>query len=299
MYDVVILGGGPAGLTAGIYAARGGLSVALVERLAIGGQCANASIIENYPGIKEIGGFDLTYQMFLQCQALGITFKYGNIESINLLGDTKSLLVGGEQIVAKNVIIATGASAKKLGVENESAFVGKGVSYCATCDGAFFCDKTVCVIGGGNTAVQDALYLERFAKRVYLVHRRDSLRASKIVASSLEKSGVTTIWDSSVASLIGDDTLTGLQLKNTKTDTLSVKLDVAGVFVAIGQTPNSQGFDDVSKDEFGYIVTDEEMHTNIQGVYAVGDVRVKSLRQVVTACADGAIAAENVVKSLF
>ncbi len=299
MYDVIILGGGPAGLTAGLYGARGGLKVALVEKLAIGGQCANASIIENYPGIKEIGGFDLTYQMFLQCQDLGVEFKYGTFESADLKSDTKSVVVNGETLTSRAIIIATGASARKLNLENESAFVGAGVSYCATCDGAFFKDKTVAVIGGGNTAVEDALYLERFAKKVYLVHRRDSLRASKVVVDKLEKSSVTPIWDSTVSALVGESKLTQIQLKNVKNNILSTSLDVDGVFVAIGQTPNAQPFDAVEKDAYGYIVTDDEMRTSIKDVYAVGDVRVKSLRQVITACADGAIAAENVVKSLF
>ncbi len=299
MYDVIIIGGGPAGLTAGIYAARGGLKVALIERLAVGGQCANASTVENYPGIKSIGGFDLSYQMFLQCQDLGVDFKYGNVEGLDLTSQTKSISVGGEALFSKAIVIATGASAKKLGIENESKFVGSGVSYCATCDGGFFRDKTVAVVGGGNTAVEDALYLERFAKKVYIIHRRDSLRASKVVGDKLAKSTVTPIWDSVVTALVGDDKLTQVQLKNTKNGTLTSVLDVDGVFVAIGQTPNSNLFVDVKKDDYGYIITDEEMRTNIENVYAVGDVRVKSLRQIVTACADGAIAGENVVKSLF
>ena len=236
--------------------------------------------------------------MMNQCTTFGADFVFDTISQINLDGEVKKVtLASGAEIEGKTVIIASGASARKLGVENENEFIGKGVSYCATCDGAFFKGKTVAVIGGGNTAAEDALYLEKLAKKVYLVHRRDALRADKILCDRLEKSGVSIIWDSVVESLSGEDKIAQVTLKNVKTDALT-PLSVDGVFVAIGEIPNSQLFESVEKTPSGYIVTNDVMRTNIHGVYAVGDVREKSLRQVVTACADGAIAADDIIKSL-
>lgn len=288
MYDVIIIGAGPAGLSAGIYAARGGLKVAILENRSVGGQAQTAHEIQNYPGVKAIGGFDLCYAMMEQCTSFGVDFVFDNIRSCDLQ-NKKITLSGGDELNAKFIIIATGASPRKLGVENENRFLGKGVSYCATCDGAFFKGKTVAVIGGGNTAVEDALYLEKLASKVYLVHRRDALRADKILCDRLEKSNVQAIWNSVVQNLDGKDNLSQMTLKNVKTDTLTA-VSVDGVFVAIGQLPESNLFDDIQKTSEGYIVTDEKMRTNIDGVFAVGDVREKALRQVVTACADGALA---------
>lgn len=288
MYDVIIIGAGPAGLSAGIYAARGGLNVAILESRSVGGQAQTAHEIQNYPGVKAIGGFDLCYTMMEQCASFGVEFIFDKITSCDLQ-DKKLTLESGNELTAKFIIIATGASPRKLDAENENSFLGKGVSYCATCDGAFFKGKTVAVIGGGNTAVEDALYLEKLAKKVYLVHRRDALRADKILCDRLEKSSVEPIWDSVVQSLDGEDVLSQIILKNVKNDTLTV-VSVDGVFVAIGQLPESNLFDGVQKTSGGYIVTDENMRTNIDGVLAVGDVREKSLRQVITACSDGAIA---------
>lgn len=298
MYDVVIIGAGPAGLSAGIYACRGGLKVAIIENKSVGGQAQQAADIQNYPGIKSTSGFDLCYTMMNQCMEFGAEFVFDSIVSVSLIGETKAIgLASGKVVEAKNVIIASGANARKLGVPNESKFIGKGVSYCATCDGAFFKGKTVAVIGGGNTAAEDALYLEKLAKKVYMVHRRDALRADDILVKRLEKSNVEIVWDSVVENLGGEDKITQLTLKNVKTSALTT-FSVDGVFVAIGQTPNSQGFENVSLSSGGYIITDENMHTNIDKVYAVGDVREKSLRQVVTACADGAIAANAIVNGI-
>lgn len=298
MYDVIIIGAGPAGLSAGIYAQRGGLKTLIVECNAVGGQASTASNIQNYPGISQTSGFDLCYTMMEQCQNFGVEFAFDKIKNIDALGKIKYVyLEGGETIESKALVIATGASPKKLGLANETRFIGKGISYCATCDGAFFKGKTVAVIGGGNTAVEDALYLQKFASKVYLVHRRDKLRADKILCDRIENSNVQTIWDSVVKSLDGDDKITQITLENVKNNTLSA-VSVDGVFVAIGQNPNTHGFDFVDKNEHGYILTDEKMRTNVQGVYAVGDVREKSLRQVVTACADGAICADDIIKSL-
>ncbi len=298
MYDTIIIGAGPAGLCAGIYATRGGLKTAVVECKSVGGQAQTAADIQNYPGIPSTSGFDLCYAMMNQCEQFGAEFIFDEISSLSLAGDVKTLtLSSGQTLEGKTVIIASGASSRKLGISNEDNFIGKGISYCATCDGAFFKGKTVAVIGGGNTAAEDALYLEKLAKKVYLVHRRNALRADKILCDRLEKSSVEIVWDSVVDSLHGNDKITEMTLKNVKTDTLT-SFSVDGVFVAIGQTPNSQLFESVQKTESGYIQTDELMRTNIEGVYAVGDVRDKSLRQVVTACSDGAIAADDAIKFL-
>ena len=298
MYDTIIIGAGPGGLSAGIYASRGGLDVAIIENRSVGGQAQQAADIQNYPGVKSSSGFDLCYTMMNQCIDFGVEFVFDQIVDCDLSQDEKTIrLASGKTLTAKTVVIASGASSRKLDVKGERELTGKGVSYCATCDGAFFKNKTVAVIGGGNTAAEDALYLEKLAKKVYIVHRRDKLRADAIVAKRLLSSSIQPIWDSVVQSVEGEDKVTELTLKNVKTDDLT-SLSVDGVFVAIGQTPNSQGFDGVDVTKSGYILTDERMRTNLQGVYAVGDVREKSLRQVVTACADGAIAADDIIKLL-
>lgn len=298
MYDTIIIGAGPAGLCSGIYATRGGLKTAIIEANSVGGQAQTAADIQNFPGILSTSGFDLCYTMMNQCASFGAEFVFDKITSLTLEGDVKSIsLASGKELQSKTIVIASGASSRKLGVVGEENFIGKGVSYCATCDGAFFKGKTVAVIGGGNTAAEDALYLEKLANKVYLVHRRDALRADKILCDRLEKSNVSILWDSVVESLHGKDKIAQMTLKNVKNNTLTT-VSVDGVFVAIGQIPNSQLFENVKKTESGYIETDDVMHTNIEGVYAVGDVREKTLRQVVTACADGAIAADDIIKNL-
>ncbi len=296
-FDVAIIGAGPAGLTAGLYCARGGLNVVLIENKSVGGQTSTAYNIENYPGIKEVGGFDLCYTMFQQCTSFGCHFIYGEIKRCDL-SEKIIEISNGEAISARKIILATGASSRPLGVENEGKFIGRGISYCATCDGMFFKGKTVAVIGGGNTAVEDALYLEKIAKKVYLVHRRDALRADEILAKRLKNSTVEVLWNKVVNNIDGDDKIAQMTLKDTKNDTLSFVL-VDGIFVAIGQIPNSSMFETIQKDGAGYILCDENMRTNIQDIYAVGDVRAKSLRQVVTACADGAISADHIIKNLL
>lgn len=296
MYDVVILGAGPAGLTAGIYAARGGLSVAIVENQAPGGQAALTAEIENYPGFETISGFDLTARMVAQCEGLGVVFVYDNPVNVSLQGAIKTVETAYSGTVeGRSLIIATGALPRPLGVPRESELLGGGVSYCATCDGAFFRGKPVAVVGGGNTAVEDALYLERFASEVYLIHRRDALRADALLSERITKSTVKILWDTVVTDLVGSPRLQSLNVKNVKTgETSSVRVD--GFFIAAGRKPASEGLNGVALDESGYILTDDEMRTNIDGVFAAGDVRRKSLRQVVTAAADGALAAENAVK---
>lgn len=298
MYDVIIIGAGPAGLSAGIYAQRGGLKTAIIEKQAIGGQAQSAPNVENYPGGVSTNGFDLCYKMLEQCSALGVEFIFGEISSLSLEGETKTIMLkSGESLSCKAVIIATGANPRPLGVQNEQHYIGKGLSYCATCDGAFFKGKTVAVIGGGNTALEDALYLEKLAGKVYLIHRRDKLRADKILADRLENSNIQPVWNSVVEKLHGDDKITQLTLKDTQNDTLTT-LCVDGVFVAIGHIPNTNLFENLEKTDGGYIKTNHLMQTNTPNVYAIGDVRNTPLRQIVTACADGAIASSTLISTL-
>ena len=297
MYDVIILGAGPAGLTAGIYAARGGLNAVIVESKAVGGQAALTAEIENYPGFESVSGFELVSLMQAQCERLGVAFVYDNPVNVSLDGNIKSVETAYSGVLeARAVIIATGAMPRTLGLPRESALMGGGVSYCATCDGAFFKGKAVAVVGGGNTAAEDALYLEKFASSVTLIHRRDALRADAILAKRIAESTVKVAWDSVVTQLNGENKLSSVTLKNVKTGELS-DLPVSGLFVAVGQTPATEGLKGVELDG-GYIVTDEEMRTSLPGVFAAGDVRKKTLRQVVTATADGAIAAESAIKFL-
>lgn len=328
IFDVAIIGAGPAGLTAGLYGARAGLDCAIIEKAAVGGLATLTYEIENYPGVKSTDGFSLCYTMMEQCKQAGTTFIFDRVLSVdspaidnltdnsknntaekqhtdnadrlkNSTADIKTLsLASGEKLRAKKIIITAGASPRKLAVSGEEKYTGKGVSYCATCDGAFFKGKDVAVIGGGNTAAEDALYLEKLARKVYLIHRRDSLRADKVLADRLLSSAVIPIWNTTVTELHGEDKISQLTLKNIKSDSLST-LSVDGVFVAVGQTPNSELFENIKTDDKGYIVTDEFMRTSVDGIFAAGDVRSKSLRQIVTACADGAIAADTVAKELL
>lgn len=298
MYDVVIIGAGPAGLSAGIYAQRGGLKSVIIEKQAVGGQAQAAPNVENFPGGISTNGFELCYKMLEQCTALGVEFVFDEIDKISLDSEPKEItLKSGQSLFSSNVIIATGASPRKLGITNEDNFIGKGLSYCATCDGAFFKGKTVAVIGGGNTAVEDALYLEKLASKVYLIHRRDSLRSDKILAERLANSTITPMWNSVVENIVGEDKITQLTLKNTQNDTLT-SISVDGVFVAIGHNPNTELFENIEKTDGGYIKTNSIMQTNLQGVYAIGDVRNTPLRQIVTACADGAISSQTIISTI-
>ena len=297
MYDLIILGAGPAGLTAGIYAARGGLNAVIVESKAVGGQAALTAEIENYPGFASVSGYELVSLMQAQCEALGVSFVFDAPVALALEGDVKRVDTAySGTLEARAVILATGALPRTLGIERESELMGGGVSYCATCDGAFFRGKPVAVVGGGNTAVEDALYLEKFASEVYLIHRRDALRADAILADRVKNSGVHIVWDSVVTALDGDKKLQSVTLKNVKSGDTS-SLAVNGLFVAVGQKPATEGLTGVELDG-GYIVTDSEMRTSLPGVFAAGDVRKKTLRQVVTAAADGAVAAESAIKFL-
>lgn len=299
MYDVIILGAGPAGLTAGIYAARGGLKTVIVERKAAGGQAALTAEIENYPGFKNISGFELASLMQAQCEELGVDFVYDTPECLSLDGEIKSVKTAySGTLEGKTAIIATGATPRPLGLPRETELIGGGVSYCATCDGAFFKGKPVAVVGGGNTAVEDALYLANFASKVYLIHRRDALRASALLADKVKNaSGVEILWDSVVVALNGEDRLSSVTVKNVKKESTR-DLPVNGIFIAAGQIPASDLLPKEIIDEKGYVPTDANMATSIEGVFAAGDVRQKELRQVITAAADGATAADSAIKYL-
>ena len=301
-FDLIVLGAGPAGLTSAIYGARGGLSVLVVESKAPGGQAAQTSVVENYPGVPDVNGFDLAFTMLNQAKSFGVKIKTGAVQNLVLDGNEKKVvLANGKEFSCSTLIIATGAKSRLLGLDNELALAGRGISYCATCDGMFFKDKTVAVVGGGNTAVEDALYLEKIAKKVYLIHRRDELRADKIMSDRVKKSSVEILWDSVVTQAIENEQLAEIEVKNVKTGSLS-RVSVDGLFVAVGQTPNTDFLEladeKPSMNAAGYIITNEEMQTNIDGVFAAGDVREKSLRQIVTACADGAVAANSAIKYL-
>ncbi len=291
IYDMIIIGGGPAGYTAALYAARAGLDVLLIERLSAGGQMALTGEIDNYPGFPEgIDGFTLGMNMQQGAERFGAKTYYGEVLEVELSGDTKTVKTESEELYSKTLVIATGANPRKLGLEDEEELVGKGVHYCAHCDGRFYKDKTVLVVGGGNSAAADALYLSRLAKKVYLVHRRDKLKATKIYHEPLMKAeNVEFLWDSTVLEFIKEDRITGVKVKNLKTEDI-ISIDCDGVFISIGREPATEflkGKLDI--DGYGYIVADESTKTNIEGVYAVGDVRTKALRQVVTAVADGAV----------
>ncbi len=290
-YDVLIIGGGPSGLTAGIYAVRAGLSVAIVEKQFAGGQIANTESVENYPALLNVSGFELATKMLEHAEKLGVKIIYDNV--VNCKFDNNGKLVeleSGNEINAKTVILCAGATPRKLGLQNEDKFVGRGISYCATCDGAFYKDKIVAVVGGGNTAVSDCLYLAKFAKQVHLIHRRDKLRASKADIEKLINSGVNIIYNSVVSEIVGDNKISHIKLQNVENKEIN-EMQVDGVFVAIGQIP-SNICPQIARDEYGYILADEDMKTNIDGVFVAGDVRQKKVRQVVTAVSDGAIAAE-------
>lgn len=294
-YDLVIIGGGPAGLSAAIYATRGGLNTAVIEKQAPGGQIVLTSEIENYPGVDKESGFELAMKMMNQAEGFGAQFIFDRVLDVD--PKNKKVKLAADEISYGALIIATGAYPRKLNLEAEARLTGKGVSYCATCDGAFFKGKKVAVNGGGNTAVEDALYLKNFASEVYLIHRRDALRAEKALADAILKSGVKIIWDSVVENINGGDSVESLTLKNVKTGALS-SLEVDGLFVAVGQVPETESFKWLELDAQGYVITKEDMSTAFEGVFVAGDLRQKPLRQVITAASDGAIAANSAIKYL-
>ena len=295
IYDMIIIGGGPAGYTAAMYAARAGLDVLIFEKMSVGGQMALTGDIENYPGFDEgIDGFTLGMKMQHGAERFGARTIYSSVEELNLEDKIKVVETDSGVYYSKTVVISTGASSRELGIEGEQELVGRGVHYCAHCDGRFYKDKTVIVVGGGNSAVQDALYLSRLAKKVYLVHRRDSLRASRIYHGQIMSAeNVEILWNSAVFEILADERLKGAKISNLISKNTSV-IDCNGIFVSIGRKPATELVSDkLDVDENGYIIADESTKTSMEGVYAVGDVRTKSLRQIVTAVADGAIAAHE------
>lgn len=299
-FDTVILGGGPAGLSAAIYAARGACSTAIIDTSMLGGQPTNYLELENYPGFGIIDGFDLMEKFEQHVDKFEVSkFPMQEIENIDLKSQIKTIETKEGTFKAKTVIIATGAQAKKMGIPGEKEFVGRGVSYCAVCDGAFYREKTVAVVGGGNAAIEEAMYLTKFANKVYVIHRRDTLRADKIVQErAFKNEKIEFIYDAVPKEVLGDNLVNTLVLENVKTNKLS-NLQVDGVFPYIGYSPNTDGFDgQLEQDKAGFIITDETMQTSVEGVFAVGDVRTTPLRQVITASSDGAIGAVYAVKYL-
>ena len=306
LYDLIILGAGPAGLAAGLYAGRGGLKTLLIEKGQDGGQIMNTSEIENYPGqlLEGESAASLISRMTAQCEKFGVERALDQISSVSLDGPVKKLAGIFGEYEGKTVLIATGAQPRPIGCEGEDAFRGKGVSYCATCDANFFKNVAVYVVGGGDAAVEEAMYLTKFAKHVTVIHRRDQLRAAKSIQERAFKNDkLSFLWDSVVVSLGGDGILQNLTVKNVKTGALTtIEADPEdgriGVFGFIGNDPVTMTLagTGLALDERGYVITDEEMRTNLPGVFAAGDVRVKSVRQVVTAVADGAIGALSAEK---
>lgn len=291
VYDILIIGGGPAGYTAALYGARSGFSTVVLEKLSPGGQMATTSDVENYPGFPGVvDGFELGERMQEGAEKAGAETIYADVTRLDLLADPKVAETSEGTFLGKTVILATGAHPRKLGIPQEEALVNRGVAYCATCDGSFYKDKVVVVNGGGNTAVGDALYLAKLAKKVYLVHRRDTLRATPIYLQRLEDAGVEIIWNSVVTGLQADKKLTAVELKDVKTGETRV-LPADGLFVAIGQLPESSlAAGQVANDQAGYIIAGEDTKTSVPGVFAAGDVRTKAVRQIITAAADGAVA---------
>lgn len=293
-FDVIIIGGGPAGYTAALYAARANLTAMVIEKFAPGGQMATTEIVENYPGFVEgINGFELGMQMKKGAERFGVKTKLAEVKSVELDKNPKLIHTSKDTFQAKTIILALGAYPRELGLPNERNLRGRGVSYCATCDGMFYKDKTVVIVGGGNTAVADAIFLAKICKKVYLVHRRDELRASKTYMESLEKTeNIEFIWSSEVVEILADEFVTGVKVKSRKDDSIRM-VSCDGIFVAIGNVPNTELIKgQVELDEAGYVPADETTRTNIPGVFAVGDMRNKPLRQIVTAVADGAVASK-------
>lgn len=300
IHDVIIIGGGPAGYTAALYCVRAGLDTVLVEKLSAGGQMALTTQIDNYPGFEEgIDGFTLGEKMQAGAERFGAVTELAEVYAVELKESIKTVETSEGTFYGRTVILATGASPKELGVAGEASLVGRGVGYCAACDGMFYKGKTVAIVGGGNTAAADALVLSRICEKVILIHRRDTLRATKIYHDTLFKTeNIEFCWNSTVTELISDGKLTGIKVQDVNTGEEKI-LDVAGVFVSIGQKPESelvQG--QVELDASGYVIADETTRTNIPGVFAVGDVRTKPMRQVVTAVADGAVASHFVEEYL-
>lgn len=298
IYDVIIIGAGPAGLAAGIYGKRAGFDILILDTSSIsGGQILNTYEIDNYPGFPGASGQEVADAMRQHCDKLGVEFARGRVTSIIDNGATKDLVTKKNTYTAKSIIIATGASNKKLGCPGEEELSGMGVSYCATCDGAFFKEKQVAVVGGGDVALEDAIYLSRFCTKVYLIHRRDEFRGAKVLQDQVKSTdNIEIIYDTVVNSINGTQSVESITVQNTKTDSSS-ELKVDGIFIAVGTVPNTQILSGlVQMDDKGYVIADETCKTSCPGVFVAGDVRTKPLRQVLTATADGANAITSIQK---
>ena len=301
IYDMIVIGGGPGGYTAALYGARAGLNVLVLEKLSAGGQMALTSQIDNYPGFEEgIDGFLLGEKMQAGAERFGAETKLAEVFSVDLSGSVKTIHTSEGDFQSKTVVLATGANPRSLGVANEKELIGRGVNYCAACDGMFYRGKTVVVVGGGNTAAADAMLLSRVAKKVILVHRRDTLRATKIYHEPLMKAeNVEFRWNSSVSELLYDKKITGIIIKDVNTGEES-QIDCDGIFISVGRVPATELVkNQLDLDASGYVIADESTKTNLPGIFAVGDVRTKALRQVVTAVADGAVAAHHAEEYLL
>ncbi len=293
IYDVIILGGGPAGYTSALYLSRAGLSTLVIEKFSAGGQMTQTEKIDNYPGFEDgIDGFTLGFKMKQGAERFGAKTVNGEVTKVNLKEKVKIIETSEGNFYARSVIIATGAEHKHLGLESEEALIGKGVGYCAACDGMFYKGKTVTVVGGGNSAAMDALLLSKICEKVIVIHRRDSLRAEKIYHEPLFKAeNVEFFWNSTVTEILAENKVTGVRIKNSEHGT-EKEISVDGVFISIGRTPETKLFyGQIDMDENGYIIADETTKTSLDGVFAAGDVRTKPFRQIVTATADGANAA--------
>ncbi len=295
MYDIIIVGAGPAGLTAALYARRANKKVLVFEAKSYGGQIVNANLVENYPGIPSISGFDYATNLYNQVKNLGAEIKF---ETVTRIEADKTVITNNGTYQAKAIILATGAENRKLNIDKETEFVGKGVSYCATCDGNFYKNKTVAVVGGGNTAIEDAIYLSNIAKKIYLIHRRDEFRAEATYVKELKtKNNIEFILNSNVKTINGSNTLESIDVIDNNNNIRNIEID--GLFIAVGQSPKNEIFKNIINiDKMGYIISEDGVHTNIKGIYVAGDARVKQLRQLTTAVSDGSIAATMAIKEM-
>ena len=295
MYDIIIIGAGPAGLTAALYAVRSNKKVLVLEAKSYGGQIINANKIENYPGLPIISGFEFATTLYNQVKNLGAEIKF---ETVLRIDENKNVITIKNEYQGKAIILATGAEKRKLGIDDEEKFNGRGVSYCATCDGNFYKNKIVAVVGGGNTALEDAIYLSDLVSKVYIIHRRDEFRGEEKLAEELKQhNNIQVIFNSNVVKLNGDKKLENIDIQDKNGDITNLKLD--GLFIAVGQEPKNEIFANLIKlDKLGYIESEDGVHTNVEGIYVAGDARVKTLRQLTTAVGDGALAATTAIKEM-
>lgn len=295
MYDIIIIGAGPSGMSAALYALRANKKVLLLEKECFGGQIINASNIENYPALSNVSGYDFATNLYNQIKSLGVILKYEEVLEVT---EKKEVITRKDTYKGENIIIATGLKKRKLNLENEDKLLGSGISYCATCDGNFYKNKNVGVVGGGNTALEDALYLSNIASKVYLIHRRDNFRGEKKLISEVkEKNNIELILNSNITKIIGEDKLNSIEITDNRNNISRLEID--GLFIAIGNIPDNNRFKNIiDLDENGYIIANTNLKTKTDNIYVAGDTRVKTLRQLVTATADGAIAATEITKEM-